>query len=111
MDESEINGLGCESPVWIWMVRSGEGQWCPGIVQSIGIVDGAPSISVRFECHSLRRTKSRSTTFVGITTTRARYLERRQMNGKERDRPKYFPSPSGIAREPNLPEHDFEPHA
>jgi hypothetical protein len=91
MQVSEINGLGCGSPVWTWMVRSGEGQWWPGIVQSIGVVAGAPSISVRFECHSLRRARSRSTTFVGISTTQIRYLERREMNGKELDRPKYVP--------------------
>ena len=100
MEVSEINGLGCGSPVWIWMVRSGEGQWWPGIVQSIGVVDGAPSISVRFECQSLRRTKSRSNTFVGITTTQLRYLKRREMNGKENDRPKYVPSPSSLTDEP-----------
>jgi hypothetical protein len=107
MQVSDINDLGCGSLVWIWMVRSGEGQWWRGIVQSIGFVDRAPSISVRFECQSLRRTKSRSTTFVGITTTQARYLERRQMNGREIDRPKCAPSPLGITGASNLLEHDL----
>ena len=92
MEESEIDGLACGSPVWIWMVRSGEGQWWPGIVQSIGVVDGASSISVKFEYQSPRRAKSRLTTFIGISTTQTRYLERRQMDGKGIDRPLYVPS-------------------
>ena len=107
MEASEINGLICGSSVWIWMVRSAEGQWWPGTIRSIGVIEGAPSITVRFECHSLRRTKSRSTTFVGISTTQIRYLERRVMSSKERDRPKYVPSPLSVTCEPSLLEHDL----
>ncbi len=106
MDTSEISGLAYGSPIWIWVVRSGDGQWWPGIVQSIGVVEGAPSITVRFECQSVRRTKSRPTTFVGISTTQVKYLERREMSGKGIDRPNYVPAPALVTRTPTLPEHN-----
>ncbi len=33
MQASDASGLTPEPPVWIWILRQGHGQWCPGTVQ------------------------------------------------------------------------------
>jgi hypothetical protein len=97
MDPGEANKLASGTAVWIWIVRQGEGQWCPGTVQSLGASNGVATVTVRFECHSLRRNSSRPTIFTGISTTQMKHLERRAIRSKGTDRPQYVP-PSSIVR-------------
>jgi hypothetical protein len=91
MEPCEASKLAPETPVWIWILRRGEGQWCPGTVQWVAARDGVASVSVRFECHPLQRSKSRSASFTGISTTQMKHLERRGIRSKGTDRPQYVP--------------------
>ena len=75
MDPCETSKLALGTAVWIWIVRQGEGQWCPGTVQSLAAPKGVATVTVRFECHSLRRNSSRPATFIGISTTQMKHLE------------------------------------
>ena len=91
MDPGEASKLTSGTAVWIWIVRQGEGQWCPGTVQSLAAPNGVATVTVRFECHSLRRNSSRPTIFIGISTTQMKHLERRAIRSKGTDRPQYVP--------------------
>ena len=57
MEPCDASTLTPETPVWIWILRQGNGQWCPGTVRWVAARDGATNVSVRFECHSLQRGK------------------------------------------------------
>src|SRR5260370_28089153 len=91
MDRGEASKLASGTAVWIWIVRQGEGQWCPGTVQSLAAPNGVASVNVRFECHFLRRNSPRPATFIGISTTQMKHLERRGIRYKGTDRPHYVP--------------------
>ena len=91
MDSGEAGKLASGTAVWIWIVRQGEGQWCPGTVQSLAAPNGVATVTVRFECHSLRRNSSRPATFIGISTSQMKHLERRAIRSKGTDRPQYVP--------------------
>jgi|SRR5215472_14668599 len=92
MKPSDAAMLTPESPVWIWIIRQGKGQWCPGKVQRVAAQQEATSITVKFECHSLRRSRSRATSVMGISTTQARYLERRELRRLGNDQPRCAPA-------------------
>jgi hypothetical protein len=102
MDPDEASKLASGTAVWVWIVRQGEGQWCPGTVQSLTASNGGATVTVRFECHSLRRSSSsRPTIFIGISTTQMKYLERRVIRLKGTDRPQYVPPLLVSGREPD----------
>jgi hypothetical protein len=101
MEPCEASKLAPGTAVWIWIVRQGEGQWCPGTVQSLAALNGVATVTVRFECHSLRRNGSHATTFIGISTTQMKHLERRGIRSKGTDRPQYVPA-SLVVRPPEL---------
>ncbi len=67
---------------------------CPG--------DGATNVTVRFECHSLQRSNSRTVGFMGISTTQTRYLERRDVERRGSDRPQYVPASLPLRAEPSI---------
>jgi hypothetical protein len=97
MRPSDAATLTPESPVWIWIIRQGKGEWCPGKVQRVATRQGATSVTVKFECHSLLRSRllrsrSRATSFMGISTTQARYLERRELRRLGNDQPQCAPA-------------------
>ncbi len=91
MEPSEASELTEGTPVWIWIVRQRQGQWCPGIVQRVTSVDERTNVTVRFECTSPRRNGSRQANFLSISTTQMRYLERREVSRKGTDRPQHAP--------------------
>jgi hypothetical protein len=91
MDPCEASILAPGTAVWIWIVRQGEGQWYPGTVQSLATPNGVDTVAVRFEYHSLGRNSSRPATFIGISTTQMKHLERRGIRSKGTDRPQYVP--------------------
>jgi len=103
MQPSEVVELLLATPVWVWIVRFGKGKWWPGVVQSVTVTDGFPHVAVRFECRAPapERGESRPPVFVGISTTRMRFLERRDLNMKGDDRPTYVPVP--LLRVPETP--------
>lgn len=102
MDLSEASKLAPETPVWIWILRQGNGQWCPGTVQWVALRDGVAGVSVRFECHALQRSNSRSGSFTGISTTQMRYLEPREPQLRGSDRPQFALPPLPIAPAPSI---------
>jgi len=75
--------------VWIWVLRLGKGKWWPGVVEQVTVLTDQPTFRVRFECSSAKG--SRTHIFVGISTTLARYLELRDPEVKEADRPRFVP--------------------
>ncbi len=101
MQPSKLTELSLGRSVWIWIVRFGKGKWWPGVVQSLAVTDGFPHIVVRFECRPAERGNSRPPAFVGISTTRMRFLELRDANMKGSDCPQYVPVP--LLREPETP--------
>jgi hypothetical protein len=107
MDPCEASKLASETAVWIWIVRQGEGQWCPGTVQSLAAPNGVATVTVRFECHSLQRSNSRTASFMGISTTQTRFLEPRNLKRIGSDRPQYVPPPLPTRPESPVPEQDL----
>jgi hypothetical protein len=101
MQPSEVVELLLGTPVWVWIVRFAKGKWWPGVVQSVTVTAGLPQLAVRFECRAPERGKSRPPVFVGISTTRMRFLERRDLKMKGDDRPTYVPVP--LLRVPETP--------
>jgi hypothetical protein len=106
MGPGEASKLASGTAVWVWIVRQGEGQWCPGTVQSLTASNGGATVTVRFECHSLRR-NSRPTIFIGISTTQMKYLERRVIRLKGTDRPQHVPPLLVPGREPDVSAHNL----
>ena len=107
MDSCEASKLASGTAVWIWIVRQGEGQWCPGTVQSLAAPNGVATVTVRFECHSLRRNISRPAIFIGISTTQMKHLERRAIRSKGTDRPQYVPPSLVVSPELNVSGHNL----
>ena len=91
MDVHRISELGQGTPVWAWIVRVGKGRWWPGSVMSITAVEPFPMIDTRFECRSAGKKGIDGAAFVGISTTRMRYLELRDPRLKGDDRPNFVP--------------------
>jgi len=89
MQASYADQLTSGAYVWIWVVRLARGRWWPGIVEQITKTGNITNFKVRFECSSTKG--RRPYTFVGISTTRARYLEPRDPELKETDRPRFVP--------------------
>ena len=92
MEVHQTSQLGPGTPVWVWIVRVGKGRWWPGSVLSINAVEPFPMIDARFECRSTGKNGSDGPAFVGISTTRMRYLELRDAYLKGDDRPAFVPS-------------------
>jgi len=107
MDPGEASKLASGSAVWIWIVRQGEGQWCPGTVQALAAPNGVATVTVRFECPSLRRNSSRAAIFIGISTTQMKHLERRGIRLKGTDRPQYVPRALVPGRKPDVSAHNL----
>lgn len=92
MEVHQVCELGPSTPVWVWIVRVGKGRWWPGSVLSITALESFPMINARFECCSAGKNGSDGPAFVGISTTRMRYLEPRDPYLKGDDRPNFVPS-------------------
>ncbi len=92
MKVHQVGELGPGTPVWVWIVRVGKGRWWPGSVLSITALESFPMINARFECCSAGKNGSDGPAFVGISTTRMRYLEPRDPYLKGDDRPNFVPS-------------------
>jgi hypothetical protein len=92
MEVHQICQLAPSTPIWVWIVRVGKGRWWPGSVLSITALEPFPRIDTRFECRSAGRNGADGPAFVGISTTRLRYLELRDPNLKGSDQPNFVPS-------------------
>ena len=92
MEVNQVCQVGPGTPVWVWIVRVGKGRWWPGSVLSITALEPFPIIDTRFECRSVGKNGIDGPAFVGISTTRMRYLELRDPNLKGDDRPNFVPS-------------------
>jgi hypothetical protein len=92
MEPQQICELGPGTSVWVWIVRMGKGRWWPGSVVSVAAREPFPIVNARFECRSTGKNGSDGPAFVGISTTRMRYLELRDCYLKGDDRPNFVPS-------------------
>jgi hypothetical protein len=92
MEPQQICELGPGTSVWVWIVRMGKGRWWPGSVVSVAAREPFPIVNARFECRSKGKNGSDGPAFVGISTTRMRYLELRDCYLKGDDRPNFVPS-------------------
>jgi len=92
MEVHQVCQLRAGTDVWVWIIRMGRGRWWPGSVLSINAVEPYPMIAARFECRSAGKKGLDGPTFVGITTTRMRYLELRDPHLKGDDRPDSAPT-------------------
>ena len=102
MEVHRICELSPGAPVWVWIVRVGKGRWWPGSVLSIAARKPFPIINTRFECRSVGKNGTDGPVFVGISTTRMRYLELRDTSLKGDDRPNF--APSAVFAKPEEPE-------
>lgn len=91
MEPSRVRELLPGKPVWVWVVRLGKGKWWPGTVLSLKVLDGSARVTVRFECRTSQKARLHPVAFVGLITTRTRFLEFRDPNIKEIDRPHHAP--------------------
>lgn len=112
MEPSRVIELSPATPVWVWVVRVGTGKWWPGTVLSLKVLDGIARVTVRFECRTSEKARLHSIAFVGLITTRMRFLELRDPNIKEIDRPHHAPlsllrAPETSLREPAAVELNF----
>ena len=92
MEVYQVCEVGPGTPVWVWIVRMGKGRWWPGSVVSVAAREPFPIVNARFECRSAGKNGIDGPAFVGISTTRMRYLELRDPYLKGDDRPNFVPS-------------------
>ena len=102
MQVHRICELSPGTSVWVWIVRVGKGRWWPGSVLSIAALEPFPIVDTRFECRSAGKNGLDGPAFVGISTTRMRYLELRDIHRKGEDRPNFVPS--AVFAKPEEPE-------
>ena len=105
MEVNQSSQLSPGTPVWVWVVRVGKGRWWPGTVLSIASLEPFPIVNTRFECRAVGRNGIDGPAFVGISTTRMRYLEARDPELKGDDRPTFIPS--AIFAKPEEPKGGF----
>jgi hypothetical protein len=91
MEVHQISQLGPGALVWVWVVRVGKGRWWPGSVLSISALKPFPIVDARFECRAAGKNGIDGAAFIGITSTRMRYLEPRNPDLKGGDRPNFVP--------------------
>ena len=91
MEVHEVSQLSPGTLVWVWIVRVGKGRWWPGSVLSINALNPFPIIDARFECRATGKNGIDGAAFIGITSTRMRYLEPRDPELKGGDRPNFVP--------------------
>ena len=92
MELDQAGELGPGTSIWVWIVRLGKGKWWPGAVTRITVAEPFPIIDARFECRSTRKAGADGAAFIGISTTRMRYLQRRNPDLKGADRPDFIPA-------------------
>lgn len=101
MEPSEALELSLGATIWVWIVRLGKGRWWPGTVHSLRVIFGLPLVTVHFEVVRPGDPNLRAASFVGISTTRMRFVERRDVNAKGGDRPRR--APVAVLRVPEIP--------
>jgi hypothetical protein len=92
MKPNEVTELKPAAPVWVWIVRFGEGRWWPGTVEGIETKNGLPFVIIRFESFWRSRHRTDPPVTVGLVTAPMRRLERRDISLKGEDRPRFVPT-------------------
>jgi hypothetical protein len=101
MKPSEVEELKLAAPVWVWIVRFGEGRWWPGTVEGIETKNGLPLVIIRFESFLRSRQRTYPPVTIGLVTVPMRRLERRKISLKGEDRPRFVPT--SRLRTPEMP--------
>jgi hypothetical protein len=92
MELNQVSKLGPGTSIWVWIVRFGKGKWWPGAVTRITAWEPFPIVEARFECRSAGKNGADGAAFIGLSTTRMRYLELRNLDLKGADRPDFVPA-------------------
>jgi len=92
MEPTEVKQLELDTAVWVWIVRFGKGRWWPGIVQRVEAAGGLPIVKVRFQSFSLSQHRNSRPIAVGFVSAPMTQLERRDINRRGLDRPKFVPT-------------------
>lgn len=92
MEPEQVSRVKPGSPVWVWVVRLGNGRWWPGRVESIGFHGYLPLLKVEFECQNSYDGKSEAPREIDTTTARMRYVELRDPHVKAIDQPHFIPT-------------------
>jgi hypothetical protein len=87
-----VKQLELDTAVWVWIVRFGKGHWWPGIVQRVEAAGGLPIVKVRLQSFSLSQHQNSPPIAVGFVSVPMRQLERRDINRRGLDRPKFVPT-------------------
>lgn len=92
MEVDQLPKLYRGKPVWVWIVRMARGEWCPGAIERITVLEHFPLLEARFDGRSTQGRKGMTKqSIVGISTTRMRFLEFRDPHLKGSDRPSFVP--------------------
>jgi hypothetical protein len=92
MEPTEAKQLELGTAVWVWIVRFGKGRWWPGTVQRLGAAEGLPIVKVRLQSFLLSQHRNSPPIAVGFVSAPMRRLERRDINRRGLDRPKFVPT-------------------
>jgi hypothetical protein len=90
MKPTEAKELELGTGVWVWIVRFGKGRWWPGTASES---DWRPAVGqVRLQSFSLSQQRNTPPITAGFVSRPMRRLERRDINGRRLDRPKFVPT-------------------
>jgi hypothetical protein len=101
MEPTEAKELELGAAVWVWIVRFGKGRWWPGTVEEIRVAAGLPIVKVRLQPFLFSQHRDNPPINVGLVSAPMRRLERRDINHRGLDRPKFVPA--SRLRQPERP--------
>ncbi len=88
----EAKELELGTAVWVWIVRFGKGRWWPGTVQRLGAAEDLLIVKVQLQSFSLSQHRNSRPIAVGFVSAPMTQLERRDINRRGLDRPKFVPT-------------------
>jgi hypothetical protein len=115
MKVDQLDKLYRDRAVWVWIVRMTKGEWRPGAIERISVLEHFPLLEARFDGRSTHRSKGKTKQpIVGISTTRMRYLEFRDPRLSGSDRPSFVPvsileKPEGVELVPRRRQNSRTP--
>jgi hypothetical protein len=87
--------------VWVWLTRLGKSRWWPGAVMSVDVREALPSIRVEIAFGLITPKRSYRPVGAGITSTRMRFIELRDIDLNGEDKPGFVPV--SLLRQPEQP--------
>ena len=60
MEVDQLDKLYRDRAVWVWIVRMTKGEWCPGAIERISVLEHFPLLVARFDGRSTHRCKGKT---------------------------------------------------